>query len=135
LLGDGKTYQGFFIGVAGGLLIGILQITFQQAFPAIPLPPHTLLSVFLLALGALTGDLIKSFFKRRMGKGRGERWPIADQYDLVAGAFLFLALFDLPWLLKEIIPFRLLVILIITPILHRVVNLVGYRGGWKDVPW
>jgi Putative integral membrane protein DUF46. len=79
--------------------------------------------------------MVKSFLKRRVGKERGAKWPIADQYDLVAGAFLLLAVFDLPWLLAEITLPRLIVILILTPILHRLVNLVGYAARLKDVPW
>jgi len=135
ILGDGKTYRGFLVGAAAGVAIGVLQIAVQQLFPTIAVPNHTYLSVLLLAVGALTGDAVKSFFKRRAGKERGAKWPIADQYDLVAGALLFLAIFDLPWFLAEITPLRLVAILLITPILHRLVNLVGYAARLKDVPW
>ena len=135
LLGDGKTYRGFLIGVAGGIGIGLVQIAIQNGLPDAPLPTQTLFSVFLLATGALTGDLIKSFFKRRVGKGRGEKWPIADQYDLVIGALLFLVLFDFSWLLAEVTPLRFLFILILTPVLHRLVNILGFATGLKNVPW
>jgi CDP-2,3-bis-(O-geranylgeranyl)-sn-glycerol synthase len=135
ILGDGKTYRGFLVGVVAGVVIGVVQIAIQQGFPALPVPAHTYLSVFLLAVGALTGDAVKSFFKRRAGKERGAKWPIADQYDLVAGALLFLALFDLPWFLAEITPLRFVIILILTPLLHRLVNIVGYAAHLKDVPW
>jgi CDP-2,3-bis-(O-geranylgeranyl)-sn-glycerol synthase len=135
ILGDGKTFRGFFTGVASGVGIGVVQILIQQEFPTLPVPAHTYLSIFLLAVGALSGDVVKSFFKRRVGKERGAKWPIADQYDLVAGALLFLAIFDLPWFLAEITPLRFLIILILTPILHRLVNIVGYATRLKDVPW
>jgi Putative integral membrane protein DUF46. len=123
------------VGVAGGVVIGGIQIAVQGGFPSLPLPNQTYASIVLLATGALTGDMVKSFLKRRVGKERGAKWPIADQYDLVAGAFLLLAVFDLPWLLAEITLPRLIVILILTPILHRLVNLVGYAARLKDVPW
>jgi CDP-2,3-bis-(O-geranylgeranyl)-sn-glycerol synthase len=135
ILGDGKTFRGFFIGVAAGMAVGVLQIALQEGFPSLPVPAHTYASIFLLAVGALTGDAVKSFFKRRVGKERGAKWPIADQYDLVAGALLFLAVFDLPWFLAEITLPRFILILLITPILHRLVNLVGYAARLKDVPW
>ncbi len=135
ILGDGKTFRGFFTGVAAGVVIGGVQIAIQAGFPAFPVPAQTWSSVLLLSVGALTGDALKSFFKRRAGKERGAAWPIADQYDLVAGAFLFLAVFDLPWLLAEVTLPRLIVILILTPLLHRLVNVIGYVAHLKDVPW
>jgi len=135
LFGDGKTYRGFFIGVAGGILVGWVQIWLQGVFSLSFLPVQTFLSVALLASGALLGDLAKSFFKRRLGKASGERWPVADQYDLVAGAFLMLALFDLPWLLQTVTLPVLFWILVLTPILHKTANVIGYLTGVKDVPW
>jgi len=86
LFGDGKTYRGLVAGILAGVIIGLLQIQAQTFFNLTNLPAHTLLSVSLLAVGALLGDLCKSFFKRRFGKERGSKWPLADQYDLVVGA-------------------------------------------------
>jgi len=79
--------------------------------------------------------MCKSYFKRRRGKERGERWPIADQYDFVAGAFILLLLFDPSWILTYVTLPVLLVILILTPILHRVINIFGHLFGVKEVPW
>jgi CDP-2,3-bis-(O-geranylgeranyl)-sn-glycerol synthase len=121
--------------VAAGVAIGILQILVQEGFPSLPVPDHTYASVLLLSIGALLGDAVKSFFKRRAGRERGAKWPIADQYDLVVGSLLLLVIFDPSWFLAEITLPRFLVILIITPILHRLVNLVGYAARLKDVPW
>jgi CDP-2,3-bis-(O-geranylgeranyl)-sn-glycerol synthase len=135
ILGDGKTIRGFFVGVAAGVAIGGIQIAFQEGFPSLPIPAHTWSSVLILAVGALTGDAMKSFLKRRAGKEPGEEWLIADQYDLVAGALLFLVVFDRAWFMAEITLSRFIVILIITPILHRLVNLLGYTIHLKDVPW
>ncbi|OPX69805.1 MAG: hypothetical protein A4E38_01582 [Methanoregulaceae archaeon PtaB.Bin108] len=135
IFGDGKTYRGFFIGVAGGILAGLFQIWLQAAFHVPFLPTQTILSVTLLAFGALLGDLAKSFFKRRLGKASGEKWPVADQYDLVAGALLMLALFDLPWLIQTVTLPVFLWILVLTPLLHKTANVIGYFIGVKDVPW
>ena len=99
------------------------------------LPQQTLLSVTLLSAGALLGDLVKSFFQRRLGKDRGANWPVADQYDLVAGAFVLLLLFDPGWLFANVTLPVLIVILILTPVLHRAMNILGYLIKVKEVPW
>ena len=82
ILGDGKTWRGLlsgtFIGMTAGfgLVIagnyinsseyGYLQVNTFEGFPLmIPL-------LFSLCCGALLGDIIESFFKRRIGKDRGE---------------------------------------------------------------
>ncbi|MBN2733437.1 MAG: CDP-2,3-bis-(O-geranylgeranyl)-sn-glycerol synthase [Methanomicrobiaceae archaeon] len=132
IFGEGKTWRGFFGGVFSGIFVGIILILISNyaGFEV-----HTLLSVVLLATGALVGDLIKSFFKRRLDKKRGEEWLIADQYDLVAGSLLLVFLFDPGWALEYITIPVLIWILIITPLLHRGANIIGYIIGVKEVPW
>lgn len=135
ILGDGKTYRGLFCGVVAGIIIGIVQIAAVTAFGWTFLPQHTIASVVLLSLGALLGDMGKSFIKRRLGKDRGSKWPVADQYDLVIGAFLLMFVFDPAWLFANITLPILIIIIIITPVLHRLVNIIGYITGVKEVPW
>jgi CDP-2,3-bis-(O-geranylgeranyl)-sn-glycerol synthase len=135
IFGDGKTYRGLVTGILAGILTGLVLIWLCGMFPLADLPVHTLLSVTLLATGALFGDLVKSFFKRRFGKERGTKWPVADQYDLVAGAFVLLLIFDPAWLFATVTLPVFLVILILTPILHRATNIVGYIFRVKEVPW
>ncbi|MCQ8893814.1 MAG: CDP-2,3-bis-(O-geranylgeranyl)-sn-glycerol synthase [Methanolinea sp.] len=135
LLGDGKTYRGFICGVAGGMGVGFVQVWLQGVLPLGFLPSQTILSVVLLSVGALLGDIAKSFFKRRLGKASGESWPVADQYDFVAGSFLLLALFDPGWLVGAVTLPVLFWILLLTPLLHKVANLIGFYTGVKDVPW
>jgi CDP-2,3-bis-(O-geranylgeranyl)-sn-glycerol synthase len=135
VFGDGKTYRGFFGGVLSGILVGLVQIWASSPFGLTGLPQHTLLSVTLLATGALLGDLIKSFLKRRLGKDRGESWFLADQYDLVVGAFVLLLLFDPGWLFENITLPIAIGVIVLTPLLHRIVNIIGYYIGVKEVPW
>src|SRR5208337_285586 len=94
IFGDGKTFRGLVAGILAGIGIGLVQIWAWSAYNLVFLPGQTLLSVVLLAVGALLGDLVKSFFKRRFKKERGSKWPVADQYDLVAGAFVLLLIAD-----------------------------------------
>ncbi len=135
LFGDGKTYRGFITGVAAGIFVGLFEIWLRGYFGWELLPELTVTAVVLLSIGALLGDLGKSFFKRRIGKDRGERWMIADQYDLVVGAFIMVILFDFSWFVNVMTLPVLLVILIITPFLHKGVNVIGYMTGIKKVPW
>ncbi|WP_253459777.1 MULTISPECIES: CDP-2,3-bis-(O-geranylgeranyl)-sn-glycerol synthase [Methanocalculus] len=135
IFGDGKTIRGLVIGIGSGLLIGLLQILAYSWLNLTILPEHTLLSVTLLASGALLGDLGKSFIKRRRGIGRGEAWPLADQYDLVLGAFIALLLVYPVWFISTMTFPIILAILVITPLLHRGVNIIGYILGIKEVPW
>jgi len=135
LFGDGKTYRGFIIGVAIGILVGFFEIWLRGNYGWEILPELTVTAVVLLSVGALLGDLGKSFIKRRIGKDRGEKWMIADQYDLVVGAFIMVILFDFSWFVNVMTLPVLLVILIITPFLHKGVNVIGYITGIKKVPW
>ncbi len=135
VFGNGKTWRGLFGGVFSGIFIGFVQISIQESGFLVPLPRLTILSVLLLATGSLFGDLGKSFFKRRLNKKQGEEWLYADQYDLVAGAFFLLLLFDFPWFVSVVTIPILVAILIITPLLHRIVNIIGYFIGVKEVPW
>jgi len=132
LFGDGKTWRGLFGGIFCGIVIGIIQIYLQGVFD---FQIHTLLSVVLLSAGALLGDLVKSFFKRRLNKKSGEEWLVADQYDLVAGSVILLLIFDFQWLATNISLMVFIWILIATPLLHRITNIAGYMIGVKDVPW
>jgi len=135
IFGDGKTYRGLIAGILAGIAIGLVQIWAAGTYGLADLPRQTMLSVTLLSVGALLGDLVKSFFKRRFGKERGSKWPVADQYDLVAGAFLLLLVFDTAWLFSEVTLTAFICILIVTPILHRAVNIIGYVFKVKEVPW
>jgi len=135
IFGDGKTWRGFVAGVAAGIVVGILQILVYDAAGFSRLPELTVPVVCILSFGALFGDLVKSFFKRRLGKDRGAPWLIADQYDLVIGSLLLLLLFEYSWVVAYITLPVLFWIIVVTPLLHRAVNIIGYIAGIKDVPW
>ncbi len=135
VLGDGKTYRGLCIGIFAGLVVGICEIFYSGAYSLAWIPVQTYVSVVALACGALLGDIAKSFFKRRLGKERGENWFLADQYDLVAGSLLLLIILSPDWFFANITLPVFITILIITPILHRMANIIGYSLGVKDVPW
>jgi len=74
-----------------------------------------------------------------LGKVRGAKAPGLDQYDFLLGAWLLLIIFKTQWFLDHFVfwPYTaaLITVIILTPLLHRGVNILGYRMGKKDVPW
>ncbi len=84
---------------------------------------------FLLASGAITGDIVKSFLKRRINIERGKELLILDQLDFLIGALIF-ASFITKIPLKTII-----ILLILTPVVHRLANILAYNLKLKKVPW
>lgn len=145
LFGDGKTWRGFFGGILTGILCGLIQMQLAEIFGLEMLPQHTFVTVIALSVGSLTGDLVKSYFKRRLGKERGTKWPIADMYDMVAGSLIlllaalaatgtfaeFFMQFETVWFVLAVF----IAIMILSPLLHRGTNIIGYLLGLKDVPW
>lgn len=144
ILGDGKTWRGFIGGAAAGVLLGLLMLGIASVAGwsdnAGYGPTSQAVGVIvLLAVGSLVGDMLGSFLKRRLDVPRGAKMPVLDQYDFLIGAFLLTALFYPSWFLSSYIEgwsiLALITLLVVTPVLHRVMNIIGYRMGKKEVPW
>jgi len=138
LLGDGKTYEGLVKGFSCGFLVGIFQHLFLSEFlnlPSFGSFPFFLVTLFCLSAGAMLGDLLGSFIKRRVGVKRGAPFPLLDQLDFVVGAWLLLLLFARGWFIETFTWDIILAVVIITPLLHRFVNYIGFKIGKKSVPW
>jgi len=142
LLGDGKTWRGFAGGIASGFVLGlILQGIASLASPRLSFGewPVVLGILILLPFGALLGDLLGAFVKRRLGLERGARAPGLDQYDFLIGTVLVLLLLAPSWWVARFWAgdgiWGLGFIILITPALHRVVNVIGFRWGRKREPW
>lgn len=143
VFGDGKTWRGLFGGTLSGALLGLLlSLPFDLLAPASPwsfgAPLEALGVSAVLAFGALLGDLVGAFIKRRMHKPRGAKAPVLDQYDFVVGGLL-LSLLVSGWAAPRFFSgdgwYGLLAIILITPALHRAVNVLGYKMGRKHEPW
>jgi len=144
LLGDGKTWCGLIGGCAAGVALGTLLMMIALPFDAQGLwgfgrYPEAMVVVLVLSLGSLLGDMGGSFIKRRLGRSRGASMPVLDQYDFLIGSMLLLLVFYPDWLLSNYWEgnrwIALLTVLVSVPLLHRGVNIIGYRMGRKDVPW
>jgi CDP-2,3-bis-(O-geranylgeranyl)-sn-glycerol synthase len=124
VFGSGKTVR----GTLAGILVGTLYKVVENLATAQPVGRELMLA-FLLASGAMGGDLVGSFIKRRIGIESGESAPLLDQLDFALGA-LFLATFITPISTQTII-----ILLLITPIGHLGVNITGFLLHRKEVPW
>lgn len=137
ILGDGKTFRGFFSGLIGGVFVAHLQLFIERAagfaiLSSLPYPQFLQLA-FLLSFGSLLGDLTGSFLKRRIGLKRGERAPILDQLDFLVFSLLIASFSEAFW---EVFSFEnILIAFLITPVLHVVTNRIAYLLKLKDVPW
>ncbi len=141
IFGEGKSWEGFIIGFLSGTIIGCLQVVFAPillnlilTYLVLPLElfPIVLITfplVVLVAIGALIGDLIGSFIKRRLNIERGQPAPGLDQLDFLVVSILFgMLIIPLPILL-------ILFLLLVTPLFHLLANIVGYFLGLKHEPW
>ena len=135
ILGDGKTIEGFGIGLIAGSFVGVLESLIQPFLNSyamiwnVQIPPMNFLIGFLIALGTLCGDLGGSFIKRRLGLPRGKEVIFLDQWNFVIGSVLFVFMFT------EITVWMFLIMLLITFVIHRIANIIGHKLKVKKEPW
>ncbi len=123
LLGDGKTWEGLIAGLSAGALIGVLLAMILKE-------PQIVYIGLLSSTGALTGDIVASFIKRRVGLERGAPAPLLDQLNFYVGAIALL------YIAGFTITLTMFVILaVISGIAHLVANMIAYRLRLKNVPW
>jgi CDP-2,3-bis-(O-geranylgeranyl)-sn-glycerol synthase len=99
-----------------------------RAWALIDYTAHPLLPGLLMGLGAGVGDLVKSFFKRRIDIEPGASWPVFDQLDFFIGAYLFVSPISAPLLLPT---FACLPIILLCNVASEVVGyLLGFKETW-----
>ena len=133
IFGKNKTFRGLIFGVIFAAIVAYLQFLLYNAgfFRNISFINYQnwLLFGLLMGAGALTGDLIKSFFKRRLDIAPGEKFIPFDQTDFVVGALLFIVpIFNLT--LKIFITSLLL-----SFILHIIVNHIAFYLKIRNEKW
>lgn len=130
IFGPHKTYRGFFFGIMLSIIVVYFQRSFYPSFPKDSLvnydTENLILLGFLLGFGALFGDLVKSFFKRRFNISSGKSWIPFDQIDWIAGALLFASFIVVPN------NNQLFIALVFFAIAHPISNLVGYWLHFKS---
>ena len=136
-IGDGVTWRGLIGGTIVGIVTGAIQgfiapeiiASFGQYIvtPIVTDIGSGMLIGFLLGFGALLGDAIGSFLKRRIGIGRGKPAPLLDQLD-----FLIVALILVSFVV-ELSLFFVVIAIVLTLIIHLLANTGAYLLGLKDV--
>jgi len=116
LFGDHKTIRGTISGLAAGFLVGL-----AQNFP---------LHGALLSIGAIGGDLVVSFAKRRMDLKPGAQFPVADQMG-----FIVLAVILVSFVEQAPTWDQALGILIATLPIHYLSNIIAWGLKLKSNPW
>lgn len=136
ILGDHKTWRGLISGIIMGVLVVWLQSLFfrdyawiRQVSSPLSYTGLRLASLgLLLSFGALAGDAIESFLKRRCNIGSGRSWFPFDQLDYVIGGLLLSLIYvRLPaayyaW------------VVLIWFAMHLLFSYIGYLAGLKDQP-
>lgn len=138
ILGDGKTWRGTLVGAGAGLgLAGVLNLFRDSMLTYVQfvLPEFSLEAGIGLALGAMVGDIIASFLKRRFDHERGAAVPLVDQLDFVFGAFVLTGILAPDWFGETFTLPVIVAVLVVTPLLHVVTNLLAYALSLKSEPW
>jgi CDP-2,3-bis-(O-geranylgeranyl)-sn-glycerol synthase len=138
ILGDGKTWRGTAVGVTTGAGLALLLNAarpFAVGATGVEVPSFPLRVVVALPLGALLGDILASFLKRRTGRQRGAAFPGVDQMDFVVVSLALTAAVAPGWFLETFWPWVLGVVVVVTPALHLLANWFAFQLGLKDEPY
>lgn len=127
-LGDHKTVVGYALGVLTAVMTAGVQAAIDVPSGLVDYAAWPWLGL-AFGVGAMTGDSLKSYFKRLRGVPPGGRWIPFDQLDFVLGALLAVMPFvELAWT-------DVLAILVVTLLGDIAVNRVAFRLGIKSSPW
>lgn len=133
IFGDHKTWRGLILGVSAGIVTAVLQQLLAQTSSSINTlslidweTQNPVILGALLSSGALVGDALKSFLKRRLKIKPGETFFIFDQIDYILGALAFVSL-KIP--LSSLPVFTL--ILTWTAI-HVLTTVIAWKAGIKE---
>ena len=131
--GKNKTWRGLIVAVLiGGLVFYLQKIAYAQGFTQWALIDYNGFSVlfgFLLGLGAILGDVMKSYYKRKANIAPGESWKVWDQLDFVIGGIIFSFFIYVP-------PVSVvLVLVILSPLLHILINHLAYWLKIRKKKW
>lgn len=135
IFGDHKSWRGLISGIILGIIVvGIQSSIYANSdfFKSISWIDYShvnwIIFGFLAGAGAIMGDAVKSFFKRRMNLKPGATWFPFDQIDYIIGGFVFL----LP--VVHLVWWRYILIALIYFGLHIVSTVTGYALKLKDSP-
>ena len=127
LFGAHKTFRGFFFGILSAMAIILLQRMIESITSVHGMLDYTALSLssllflgFFLGFGALIGDVIESFIKRRLVIKPGAPFFPFDQIDWILGSLFFVSF------VVQLNLLLILIALVLYGFLHPLANLLGY---------
>ena len=128
LFGKGKTFRGTIAGIVVGSVGALAVSVFLPGFTT-AIGANYFHYGFLLAIGAMLGDIVGSFIKRRINLPRGESVMLLDQLDFVAGGILLGAILFTPdvW--------QIAFLAVLTLLMHKLANVIAFNARLKKVPW
>lgn len=131
LIGNSKTIRGFAVGITAAVLSATAIFYASEYFNIAVFDSfnNAILIGAILGFGALLGDTVKSFFKRRIGVREGKNLIFFDQLDFLIGAILISLPFD------QFPAKFILVIISATFVLHIITNIIAFYLKLKKVPW
>jgi len=120
IFGPHKTVRGVIAGTVVGTLIGLAESLVD---------PRLATAGFMIALGAVLGDLLGAFVKRRLNVEPGKAFPVLDQLDFILGSVVL----GYPFFQVGLI--SILLVVVVTPPIHLATNYGAYRLGIKKTRW
>jgi len=129
ILGRSKTWEGFIVGTLCGAITG-------AAYSAILSNMLWIIYGLLMGLGAMIGDSLNSFIKRRLNISPGEPFIPMDQLSFVLAAYALVKISGIDSLVGCNVGLtELAIIVYVVLVLHPLTNLIAYKLGLKDKPW
>ena len=133
IFGRNKTYRGLFFGVVFAVIVSAFQFILYSFgfFESISMYDYSnfVFFGFLMGSGAIFGDALESFVKRRLKVGPGQSFFPWDQLDFVVGALLFSS-YLIRFKAVEVIS-----ILLISFVSHILVNHSAYYLKIRKEKW
>jgi CDP-2,3-bis-(O-geranylgeranyl)-sn-glycerol synthase len=135
VFGKNKTYRGLLFAILFSIITIQLQylIFKYTSFKDLTLYDFNSLNIyffgFLFGFGGMAGDLVKSFFKRRLNIDPGKSFIPWDQIDCAIGGLLF---GRIVWAYS--LKFAIVVIFI-TFFLHIFIRFIAYYSGLNKTKW
>jgi len=128
LLGKNKSIEGFAAGVAGGLLVGCIYT----------LVTHNLAWITYGAvsgIGAMVGDSLNSFVKRRLNIRSGDPFVPMDQLSFILVTYILVTVLrvdDAVGIEMSLVDLAMGIYIVM--VLHPLTNLIAYFLKLKDTP-
>ncbi len=131
IFGDSKSWEGLAAGVLAGAAAGAaLSPAYGRALAELAA------AGLVQGLGAMVGDLVNSFVKRRLGMRPGAPLPVLDQVSFIAASLAFVRLLGVDRLAGvELGTTEALAAVGLALVLHPLTNYLAYVLGIKEVPY